>query len=157
MKENVLDVLMYLFENYLYEAPESNPERESLQMELASAGFPFIEINKAIDWLDGMKTNHLHLQQSQSCHSIRMYARREMAKMDCECRGYLLYLEQIEILTPILRELVIDRIMALDSEQIDLEQLKWLVLMVLFNQPGNDEAYSWLEEVMMDTQSARPH
>lgn len=27
MKENVLDVLMYLFENYFYDEPEGDPDR----------------------------------------------------------------------------------------------------------------------------------
>jgi len=31
---------------------------------------------------------------------------------------------------------VIDRLMALEGDEIDLEKLKWVVLMVLFSQPG---------------------
>ena len=54
MKENVLDVLMYLFENYMYDEPEDDPDRESLQSSLLQAGFSEIEINKAFEWLDGL-------------------------------------------------------------------------------------------------------
>jgi Smg protein len=39
--------------------------------------------------------------------------------------------------------------MELDAEEIDLDQLKWVVLMVLFNQPDDSIAYSRLEEVVM--------
>ena len=42
--------------------------------------------------------------------------------------------------------MVIDRVMALEAEEIDLEQLKWVVLMVLFNQPGQEQAYDLLED-----------
>ena len=48
------------------------------------------------------------------------------------------------------RELVVDRVMALESEEIDLDQLKWVVLMVLFNQPGREEAYTWMEDFVFD-------
>ena len=48
------------------------------------------------------------------------------------------------------RELVIDRVMALEDEEIDLDQLKWVVLMVLFNQPGRESAYAWMEDLVID-------
>ena len=43
------------------------------------------------------------------------------------------------------RELVIDRAMALDQDEIELDDLKWVVLMVLFNQPGSEAAFAWME------------
>ena len=53
MKENVLDVLMYLFQNYMDDA-ETDPDRESIQTELLAAGFPSREIQQAFEWLDGL-------------------------------------------------------------------------------------------------------
>jgi Smg protein len=46
--------------------------------------------------------------------------------------------------------MVIDRVMALDADDIDLEQLKWVVLMVLFNQPGREGAYAWMEDLVFE-------
>ena len=43
-----------------------------------------------------------------------------------------------------------DRVMALETEQIDLEELRWVILMVLFNQPGLEEAYAWMEDLVFD-------
>ena len=40
--------------------------------------------------------------------------------------------------------------MALNEEEIDLEQLKWVVLMVLFNQPDRELAYSDLEDLVFE-------
>ena len=40
MKENVLDVLMYLFQNYMDDEVDIDPDRESIQSELLAAGFP---------------------------------------------------------------------------------------------------------------------
>ena len=35
-----------------------------------------------------------------------------------------------------------------DQDQLDLDDLKWVVLMVLFNQPGSEAAYAWMETQM---------
>ena len=35
------------------------------------------------------------------------------------------------------RELVLDRALALDQDELDLDDLKWVVLMVLFNKQGS--------------------
>jgi Smg protein len=67
-----------------------------------------------------------------------------------ECRGFLLSLEQGGILSSETRELVIDRVMALEADDIGLQQLKWIILMVLFNQPGQEEAYACLEDMVFD-------
>lgn len=45
---------------------------------------------------------------------------------------------------------MIDRVMALETDEIDLRQLKWIILMVLFNQPGQEDACAWLEDLVFD-------
>ena len=55
------------------------------------------------------------------------------------------------------RELVVDRIMALDEDEVDMEHLKWVVLMVLFNQPGREEAYAWMEDLVFDENAGNLH
>ncbi|EHQ51262.1 hypothetical protein ECTPHS_01139 [Ectothiorhodospira sp. PHS-1] len=149
MKENVLDVLMYLFENYIDDDTELEPDREQLQDLLLDAGFPVAEIHKAFDWLE-----NLAAQDSQTVHAgsaLRVYTKAEMNRMDAESRGFLLFLEQNGVLSPATREVVINRIMDLDAEDISLEEIKWITLMVLFNQPGQEAAYTWLENMMFDS------
>jgi Smg protein len=68
-----------------------------------------------------------------------------------------LQLEQIEILQPAQRELVIDRLLALDNEEIDVEQTKWVVMMVLFSQPGQKDAYAQMEDLVYADDSAWVH
>lgn len=151
MKENVLDVLMYLFENYMYDESDLDPDQETLKVELLEAGFPRTEVNKAFEWLEGLSAQQqAPVPTQQAGRSIRVFAERETAKLDTECRGFLMFLEQSGILTPANRELVIDRIMALETEEIDLEQLKWVILLVLFNQPGQEAAYAWMEDLVFD-------
>jgi Smg protein len=81
----------------------------------------------------------------------------ELERLDAASRGYLLHLEQIGILKPAQREIVIDRLLALDDEEIDAEQTKWVVMMVLFSQPGQHEAFAQMEDLVYADDSAWVH
>ena len=150
MKENILDVLMYLFENYMNDEIEFDTDEESLKTELEQAGFHKGEISKAFLWLEGLAGLQGSSEQVSSAESIRVYTTEESEKLDLDSRGFLMFLEQTGVLDHNTREMVIDRVMALESEEIDLEQLKWVVLMVLFNQPGREAAYAWMEDLVFD-------
>ena len=151
MKENILEVLMYLFENYMNDEIEFDTDEESLRTELEQAGFHKVEISKALVWLEGLAgLQDVTEQLAFSAESIRIYTDEETEKLDLDSRGFLMFLEQTGVLDHNTREMVIDRVMALESEEIDLEQLKWVVLMVLFNQPGREAAYAWMEDLVFD-------
>ena len=68
-----------------------------------------------------------------------------------------MFLEHNGILDGVQRELVVDRVMALDQEEIDLDDLKWVVLMVLFNQPGQEAAFAWMESHMFEGEGEPLH
>jgi Smg protein len=149
MKENVLDLLMYLFQHYMDTEMEEEPDRDTLQIELEQAGFSNHEITRAFDWLDGLVDENFSDRQPGKT-SVRVFAPAEIEKLDLDCRGFLLYLEHTGILSPTVRELVIDRVMALNEDEIDLERMKWVILMVLFNQPDQDVAFEWIENMVFD-------
>ena len=151
MKENVLDVLMYLFQNYMSDDLDIDPNRESMQNALLEVGFPSQEVRRAFEWLDDLAARQkTPLTVHSEERSFRIFTGQEIAKLDVECRGFLLFLEQASILNSETRELVIDRVMALGADEIDLTQLKWIILMVLFNQPGQEEAYAWMEDLLFE-------
>jgi Smg protein len=152
MKENMFDVLMYLFENYyMDEELEMSPDRESLHTELVEAGFPASEISQAFEWLEGLAVQAHPVQAPQTENAIRIFSERECERLDAESRGFLLFLEQMGILQPDARERAIERAMALETEDFDISQLKWVVLMVLFNQPGAEAAYAWMEDLVFES------
>ena len=152
MKETILDVLLYLFENYFYDDPDAVRDRDSLQAGLIQAGFSPSEVNKAFDWLDELARQRPSMAPSAEAARgpVRVYVDAEEARLDAECRGFLMFLEHNGILDGVQRELVVDRVMALDQEEIDLVDLKWVVLMVLFNQPGQEAAFAWMESHMFE-------
>jgi Smg protein len=159
MKESVLDVLMYLFEHYFDDDTELDSDRESLKQELVEAGFPESEISKAFEWLEGLSAEDAVVEprEGDGPSATRVYTSEECERLDLECRGFLLFLEQVRVLDATTRELVIDRVAALEGEEIDLEQLKWVVLMVLFNQPGKEAVFAWMEDFVLDKASGRLH
>jgi Smg protein len=157
MKENVFDVLMYLFENYYMDDENPlSPDRELVEQELSRAGFPSREIDRAFNWMDGL-TRDGAPATLQAERSTRLFSSREMERLDTECRGFILFLEQMGVLSPDARELAIDRAMALESEDLDLDQMKWVVMMVLFNQPGEEAAYAWVEDLVFDSSARNLH
>ena len=158
MKETILDVLLYLFEHYFYEDPDAVRDRDSLQNGLLQAGFAPTEINKAFDWLDELARQRPAASAPRdTAGPVRLYVEQELAKLDRETLGFLMFLEQQGILDAAQRELVLDRVMALDQEEIDLDDLKWVVLMVLFNQPGAEAAYAWMENQMFEDEPEPLH
>ena len=160
MKENVLDILMYLFEHCVDNDSGVMPDVDSVRDHLGYAGFQNGDIEKAFAWLEGLseaRENTIHNSDGITQRSTRIFTTQECNKLNLECRGFLLFLEQSGILDPISRELVIDRAMALEGDEIDLMHLKWVILMVLFNQPGQEAAYAWMEDLLFEEVSGHLH
>lgn len=157
MKENVLDVLMYLFETYIDADEEPEPNQNLLRGELTRAGFGSTEIDRALDWLDGLTDNHDSLTFNPQTHGTRIYNDVERERLDTSCRGFIAYLEQIGILSPTQREILVDRLLALETPDIDVEQIKWVVLMVLFSQPGQEQAYARMEDLVFEENTGMLH
>lgn len=154
MKESILDVLLYLFEHYFtndaisVDGDDLTAQNGPLVGELTEAGFSTAEIRRAFDWLDALARQRPSSGQARINGPTRVFHGAELDKLDTESRGFLLFLEQNGVLDAGQRELVLDRAMALDQEELDLDDLKWVVLMVLFNQPGSEAAYAWMETQM---------
>ncbi|MGV6858248.1 MAG: DUF494 family protein [bacterium] len=157
-KETVLDVLMYLFEHYIDEDQTTEPDRDDLESRLVTAGFQNTQVSRAFDWLEELASGQLPESEKESHGSTRIFTADETHRLGTEGMGYLTFLEQNDVLSAITREQVIDRVMALDSSSVTLEQLKWVVLMVLFNQPEDTSPHlSWLEELVYDDRPLLPH
>ncbi|WP_440877408.1 DUF494 family protein [Thalassotalea sp. PLHSN55] len=157
----MFDILMYLFENYIHSEAEVMVDHDILTDELTRAGFHQEEIYKALTWLEKLAA----LQDTDAYpyftrvgrKSVRVYTEEETKLLDIECRGFLMFLEQVNVLDFTTREMVIDRVMELDTNYFSMEDLKWVVLMVLFNVPGKETAYSQMEDLIFDEQEGPLH
>src|SRR3954467_12236998 len=128
------DILVYLFENC--QQAELAYDRERVAKKLSAAGFEEQDISEALHWLAGVVRSPqvVPAQMPDARTSFRAFAPRELAKLDAQCRGFLLTLEHSGILNAQNRELVLERSLAASGDPLTLEQLKLIVLMVLWNQ-----------------------
>jgi Smg protein len=157
MKESVLDILIHLFENFLDAEDEPEPNRDALKLELERAGYPEREVDRALEWLEGLADDQGRSVAESTARAVRVVSGQEVARFDTAVRGYVVHLENIGILTAPQREVVIDRLLALDADDIDIEQVKWVVLMVLFSQPGQENAYERMEDLVFEERRDAMH
>ncbi|MCK6370609.1 MAG: DUF494 domain-containing protein [Gammaproteobacteria bacterium] len=152
MNHSVLDVLMYLFETFSeQEEHHEGTDHSVLRQELLKAGFREREVDRALTWLDDLGQDpDRPFPTAPAAHSVRIYNGIELSRISAECRGYLLYLEQNGILSSLQREIVIERLMALDAGEIDIEQIKWVTLMVLFSQAEQQGAFARMEDLVFE-------
>ncbi len=150
MKENTLDVLFYLFDNYPEIDESTTDNRESLNRSLQGAGFLPHEISRAFTWLESLGDDVHLLNQPSSCGAIRIFSADEQRWLNTEGQNYLLFLENAGILNLEAREQVIDRVLELEDDELSLDRLKWVILMVLLNRQDGDNSFFWTEGLALD-------
>jgi Smg protein len=128
------EILVYLFEHC--HQTDLSHDRDRVAKKLAAAGFDDSDISEAMHWLAGVLSapQRSVAPLPSGSAALRAYAPKELAKLDTECRGFLLTLEQSGILAPQTREHVIERALAASGAPLSIDQLKLIVLMVLWNQ-----------------------
>ena len=130
----MFDILVYLFENYVH--ADACPEPAQLARKLTAAGFEEEEIAEALDWLSGLRQLSDGEGPAQCARpgSLRNYAADALVRLGGECRGLLPFLENAGILDAECREMIVERALALGETEIELDNLKVIVLMVLWQQ-----------------------
>lgn len=150
MKENTLDVLFYLFDNYPEIDETHSEDRGAMDAYLKRAGFFAGEIDRAFAWLESLGDSSHAIDETYHETSLRFFSPREQRWLDAECQGYLLFLEQSGILRPETREQVLDRVLELEDEDFNLNRLKWVLFVVLLNRPDESAATLWTEGLSLD-------
>ena len=130
----MFDILVFLFENYFHAG--AYPDQETLSKRLSAAGFDSRDISQALTWLNGLERVGRSGTRSNSVPSkgFRFYTEPELITLTAEARGFLLFLEGAGVISVLQRELIIERVVALDEPAVDLDKVKLIVLMVLWNQ-----------------------
>jgi Smg protein len=130
----MFDILVYVFENC--RQADLAQDSELVARKLSAAGFEETDISEALRWLGGVmkRPQRVLAPLPDSRIAFRAYAPRELAKLDAECLGFLMYLEGAAIIDSQTREHVLERALAAGDGELSLEQLKLIVLMVMWNQ-----------------------
>ena len=127
----MFDVLVYLYETYW--RPDACPDHAHLARKLSAVGFERDEIHDALSWLDGLASSAASHQGQQGPLSMRVYSTDELDHMGEASLGFISFLESAGVLPPPMREMGLDRAMAIDGAPMDLEDLKIIVLMVFWS------------------------
>ena len=141
----MFEVLVYVYENYW--RGDACPELQHLGRKLSAAGFEPEEIEQALQWLAGLDLASHNTQlidlsqveaagkatQAQSVHSLRVYSVAEQDHLGAACLGFVSFLESAGVLPPHMREIVVDRAMAVPGHPVSIDDLKIIVLMVYWS------------------------
>jgi Smg protein len=128
----MFEILMFLFESY-FDAG-SYPDSDKLSLKLTAAGFEDEEINLALAWLSGLKRlNATDYPDSINHVGTRCFAELETKRISIEGLHFLTFWEQSNVISPAEREMIIDRAVALERENLSLNKVKLIALMVLWN------------------------
>jgi Smg protein len=161
MTGSVLDILIFVFDRYMLEETADVPDRAHLARDLEQAGFGRANVERALDWLTDLAYGHARAPLAAAARGaasgMRVFVDSELARLSPECRGLLLTLERARAITAQQREIVIERMLALEADELDTEQLKWVVLMVLSSQPGQQLAVERLGGLVADAHTNAPH
>lgn len=146
----MLKVLMYIFESYMNQALCSGDaeQRPVLEDELIRLGFDPVEVTQAIEWLDEFDTFKTYVGKNSQLQALstRFYAEDEKIKIGPASRGLIYTLEKRGILRANMREIVISCLMALAAPEVEVADVKWVTLMVLFHHPEEKEALALMQD-----------
>ena len=151
----MFDILLFLFESY-FDAG-SYPEPNRLSAKLTAAGFEEEDINQALTWLSGLRElSNATYPESINKSDLRCYTDFEAERMSEEGLRFIAFWEHNKIITPIEREMIIDRVVALGRDKLSVDKVKLIALMVLWNQ-HEDLDPLLIEDLLTPTEAAQLH
>ena len=129
----MFDILMFVFESYFYAG--SYPDPDKLSRKLSAAGFEDEDINRALTWLTGLRQlTQADYPAAINNSGMRCYAELETKRVSEEALRFLAFWEQNKMITPVEREMILDRAVVVNREHLPLDKVKLIALMVLWNQ-----------------------
>ena len=135
--EDVIDIITYLLDHL------DDEDDAVIEDHLRAVGFPDADIQRALDWMEGFAVEE---QEDTSPRALRAYHPYELQNLSVAARG------QLGVINGAMRERIIDRLLALDLEDMDMETLDWVAFMVMANDPGPEAL--WVD-ALLDTDGTR--
>ena len=153
----MFELLIYMFENYL--SSKSYLDFNNISMELEAAGFDNDDIEEAFDWFSQLKAMSDKIPQAIDAKentNLRIFTEKEYKKISSEGLGFILFLEQAKVLNSIEREIIIDRAMALNQNIISIDEVRWVVMIALWNN-GKENDYLFVEDALYNKDTLTIH
>ncbi len=151
MQNSVLEMVYYLVDYFVFFKKKNSFSNKEIRSELQTAGFKKEIIDNTISWVNNFK--YLKVDDFEKTKSIRIYTDSEQQKITIEGRAFLLKLEELDIINVFARETIIHNIMKLAENRISLNDIKWIVLLAIFDKPESLAASVWLQKQINNNQS----
>ncbi|MDA7751221.1 DUF494 domain-containing protein [Methylophilaceae bacterium] len=153
----MFELLIYMFENYL--SSKSYLDFNNISMELEAAGFDNDDIEEAFDWFSQLKSMSDKIPKAINANennNLRIFTEKEYKKISSEGLGFILFLEQAKVLNSVEREIIVDRAMALNQHIISIDEVRWVVMMALWNN-GKENDYLFVEDALYNKNTLTIH
>ena len=149
----MLDLLIYLFENYISTKPKLN--MNDITVELEEAGFNDKDISFAFDWFNHLEkiSNGFELTNKDS---LRVLSKKEYEKISSEAFTFLTFLLNAKILNSTEFEVILDQIMILNQKSINIDEMRWIVMMTLWKS-GKENSYLFVEDSLFQNKRTELH
>lgn len=142
------EVLAYVIESF--QNLDACPKNDILRRRLNAAGFEADEVQTALIWLSDLrKMRHKTQVRVESEHARRILSPQEQAHLPLDCQDFFYYIDNNHGLAPLERELVLERAMSIDAEDLDLDLFRLTVIAVLWSL--SSEVDIWLGELLMNS------
>ena len=149
----MLDLLIYLFENYISTKPKLNIN--DITVELEEAGFNDKDISSAFEWFNHLEkiNNGSELTNEKS---LRVLSQTEYEKISSEAFTFLTFLLNAKVLNSIEFEVILDQIMILNQNSINIDEMRWIVMMTLWKS-GKENSYLFVEDSLFQNKRTELH
>jgi len=152
----MFEVLVFMFENYF--AHHAMPDADVMGQELSAAGFEQTDIDGAFDWYDEMKyrLTQPDIKYSHQYSGMRVFSETELKKINTESIGFVMFLQQANVINDMERDLIVDRAMALKQQEITVEEMRWITMIALWNE-GREKDYLFVEDAFFNPRGLTIH
>ncbi|NIR48050.1 DUF494 domain-containing protein [candidate division KSB1 bacterium] len=150
MNERIVEILIYIMSE-IRRSSKGAKKLDLLSKDLIKQGYTEGEISSAFSWL-------LHRFRSESDelipnqgstlkNSFRLLHEIENSVVTTEAYGYIIQLKELEIISELDMEHILDRAMMLGTTKVTVEDVKTIVAAMLNNHEGlGDGAYFMFDE-----------
>ncbi len=159
MRERFLDIVTLLAQ-YMLEEGRSPDDEQAIAEELIAEGYDPEDVREAFAWVErlvGTRAGGAALADlAGPDQSTRVLTPTEALKILPAAHGFLLRLRQLGLIDASVQERILERAMAVDADEIGLDEIKAIAALVLFN-GAPDEWRGQLLDVLDDRRDRLYH
>jgi len=159
INESFLNVLMYVFENYVEDNIKLKKPQEIIN-KMIQEGFGQEQAHQAIDWFNVLAKQQdaaNTFYQDKRPDSFRVYSHYEQHKITEEARQFLTDLESGGLIDAHLHEVILHQALVMDEPLIELAEIQWITLMSLYGIPEKKPQLAALEDYILFEKEGSAH